>query len=255
MDISVLILAKNEAEMIADAIVSVQSLSPREILVIDDFSTDDTVSVASSHGANVLKHAKSDFAEARNFAARSAKGTWLLYLDADERLSLNLQQKIKEIAGSESSNSIAAFNLTRKNYYLGKEWPASEHLIRLIHKPHLDGWYGVVHESPQVRGTIQTLTEPLIHYTHRSLSEMVENTIVWSEIEARLRFDAKHPRISWWRIPRIMIPTFFEYYITQGGWKVGTVGLIESMYQAFSIFITYARLWEMQQKNAVKARR
>ena len=56
--------------------------------------------------------------------------------------------------------------------------------------------------------------------------EMVENTIVWSEIEARLRFNAKHPLVTWWRIPRVMLPVFWNYYITQGGWRVGTGNLL-----------------------------
>ena len=55
--------------------------------------------------------------------------------------------------------------------------------------------------------------------------------------------------MTWWRFPRVMYTSFFDYYIRQGGWKIGTVGLIESMYQSFSIFITYARLWEMQQEK------
>ncbi len=80
---------------------------------------------------------------------------------------------------------------------------------------------------------------------------MVDNTLVWSEIEANLRLATGHPPVTWWRIPRVMTTTFFDYYVFQNGWRIGTVGLIESMYQAFSTFITYARLWEMQQKKHI----
>jgi hypothetical protein len=76
---------------------------------------------------------------------------------------------------------------------------------------------------------------------------MVEKTNKWSVIEARLRFDAGHPPVVWWRFPRVMLQAFSNSYITQGGWKAGAVGLMESMFQAFSIFITYAKLWELQQ--------
>jgi len=58
--------------------------------------------------------------------------------------------------------------------------------------------------------------------------------------------------MSWWRFPRVMLTAFFDSYIRQGGWKIGTAGLIESMYQSFSIFVTYARLWEMQEKLKIK---
>jgi len=77
---------------------------------------------------------------------------------------------------------------------------------------------------------------------------MVDKTLGWSKTEAELRFDSNHPKITWWRFPRVMISAFVNSYIIQGGWRVGTAGLVESIYQAFSIFITYARLWEKQLK-------
>ena len=86
----------------------------------------------------------------------------------------------------------------------------------------------------------------LLHFTHRDLSSMVEKTIEWSEIEAELRFQAGHPEISWWRFPKVMFGEFYNYFIKQRGFKAGTVGIIESIYQVFSIFVTYARLWEKQ---------
>ena len=81
---------------------------------------------------------------------------------------------------------------------------------------------------------------------------MVNKTLAWSKIDAELRFKSGHPRMTWWRFPRVMLTAFFDSYIKQGGWKVGTIGLIESLYQSYSIFITYARLWEMQNKLKIK---
>jgi hypothetical protein len=46
-----------------------------------------------------------------------------------------------------------------------------------------------------------------------------------------------------------MLSAFADSYVTQGGWRVGTAGFIESMYQAFSAFVTYAKLWELQQEK------
>lgn len=246
IDLSVVILTRNEEEMIEGCIKSVQMLQPREIIVIDDDSTDATVSQAKKMYAKVFVHKKKNFAEARNFGAEKATSEWLLYIDADERLSEELSHEIQEVISTKQN--FVAYKIPRINYYLGKRWPKVEKLERLFHKTSLKKWYGAVHESPEVEGNIDHITNGLVHYTHRSLTDMVENTLVWSKIEAQLRFDAHHPPITWWRMPRVMIPTFFDYYIRQGGWRVGTVGLIESIYQAFSIFITYARLWEMQQK-------
>lgn len=246
MKLSCVILTKNEAELIKDCIRSLRPLSPNEVLVVDDESTDKTVAIAKSLGAKVIVHRKLDFAEARNFAVKKTRGEWILYIDADERLTPELCAAITQELESGGS-FMAAFSFPRVNYYLGKRWPHTESVVRLFRRGALLSWRGSLHESPYITGAIKQLNAPLVHFTHRNLSEMVENTLVWSAIEARLRYGVKHPPVSWWRLPRVMLPTFIDYYFIQGGWRVGTVGLIESMYQAFSIFITYARLWELQQ--------
>lgn len=247
MNLSIVILTKNEAETIGDCLDSLVDLNPSETLVIDDGSTDSTVKNAREKSARVFEYHKKDFADARNYASKEVKGDWILYVDADERVSKELATEIKHKL---SKSAAAAYTVPRVNYYLGKKWPYVEKIIRLIKKSALQRWEGEVHESPVIHGATVALTQPLYHYTHRNLKEMVENTLVWSEIEAKLRYNSGHPQISWWRIPRVMLLAFWDYYISQGGWKVGTVGLIESIYQAFSIFITYARLWEMQQNKA-----
>ena len=80
---------------------------------------------------------------------------------------------------------------------------------------------------------------------------MVAKTINWSQIEAELRFKSNHPPMSWWRFIRVIITGFVNSYFIQKGYKAGTAGLVESIYQAFSMFITYARLWEMQQEHQI----
>ena len=81
---------------------------------------------------------------------------------------------------------------------------------------------------------------------------MIKKTNQWSEIEAELLFKANHPEMTWWRFLRVMLIKFWNSYIGQGGWKVGVPGLIESIYQAFSYFIVYAKLWEKQQRGITK---
>ena len=111
------------------------------------------------------------------------------------------------------------------------------------------GWEGELHETAKVKGDIADFVSPMLHFTHRDFSSMVEKTNSWSEKEAELRMIAHHPKITWWRFPRVMLAAFYHSYITEKGWKVGTAGLLESMFQAFSIFITYAKLWELQQRK------
>jgi len=266
MRISTIIIAKNEENSIADCIESVKEISD-EIIVVDNGSTDRTSDVAKRLGARVFEHParhassrlqdvaggkSNNFSELRNYGLQKIKGEWVFYIDADERVSDSLRENIKYQI-SNIKYQMSGFWVKRKNFYLGNnEWPHIERLQRLFKRESIKGWQGQLHETPIFQGQIGELEGFLMHYTHCDLSSMLAKTIEWSEIEAGLRFKSNHPKMTWWRFPRVMFSAFFDSYIRQKGFKAGTAGLIESMYQAFSIFITYARLWELQKKMKVE---
>ncbi len=245
MKLSGIIIAKNGAYLLKDCIESLHFCD--EVVLVDAGSTDNTVTLAKQLGARVVRGTDVDFAKQRNIGMQEAKGEWLLYIDTDERVSPQLKE---QILAAIQKDSYDAFRVKRKNFYLGNyPWPKIEQLERLFKKSHLEGWFGKLHETAKVHGRIGDLHGFLFHYTHRNLTSMLEKTIQWSQTEAQLRLDTNHPRIVTWRLIRVMLTGFFDSYIKQGGWKAGTMGLIESMYQSYSMFITYARLWEMQQKK------
>ncbi len=242
--ISAVIIAKNEEERIADCLDSVSFCD--EAVVVDNASEDKTSQIAERMGAKVVRTDSSDFSELRSLGLKKASGDLVLYVDADERVSTALRDSIKYEVSS-MKGRLSAYKIVRKNFYLGNnEWPRTEKMERLFQTDKLKGWKGKLHESPKVLGEVGELNGFLLHYTHRNLTEMLKKTIEWSKVEAELRYNSGHPKMSWWRFPRVMVSTFLDYYIIQGGYKVGTVGLIESVYQSFSIFVTYARLWELQ---------
>lgn len=247
MKLSTIIIAKNAEEQIADAITSVDFAD--EVIVVDNVSSDRTVEIANYLKAKVFSLAIEDFSKLRNFGLEKARGEWILYVDADERVTPELVSSIKQQALSIKNNPFSVFKVKRKNFYFGSskqnEWPYVEKIERLFRREALKGWKGKLHESPIIDGKVGELDGFLLHYTHRDLTSMLEKTIEWSKIEAELRFKANHPRMNVLRFFRVMATAFFDSYIKQGGWRVGTVGLIESIYQTFSIFITYARLWEL----------
>ncbi len=250
MKISAVVIAKNEENMIADCLDSLSFCD--EIIIVDNNSTDRTAEIAKRMGAKVFEFKSNDFAAMRNFGLNKASGDWILYVDTDERVSPEMESNVKRQVLSIGTR-ISAFKIKRKNFYLGNhEWPYVEKLERLFKKENLKGWKGKLHESPVVEGEIGELDGFLLHYAHRELSSMVNKTIEWSTIEADLRFKSGHPRMTWWRFPRVMLGAFSDSYIKQEGWKAGTIGIIESIYQAFSIFITYAKLWEMQNKSKIE---
>lgn len=245
--ISVIVLAKNDEKKIGDCLKSVKWAD--EIIVVDTGSTDKTPSIAKKRGARVVKHTKGSFSDWRNKGAKEAKGDWLLYVDTDEGVTLALRQEIvKLLNGSIVEHS--AYAIPRRNFILGREmkhggwWP--DYVKRLIRKDSLKRWKGELHENPVVEGEIGHLTNPFIHKKHDNLSEMVEKTNEWSEIEARLLFESGHPKMSWWRFFRIMATELWLRLIAKKGFLDGIEGIIYAIYQMWSRFITYGKLWELQ---------
>lgn len=246
--LSGIIIARNEEEMIGEALNSLAFCD--EIVVVDNGSTDKTKEIAEKAGAKIYGIETNDFSELRNLGLEKVTGDWILYLDADERINDALKESIKKNISSETKYT--AFLIKRKNYYLGNhEWPYIEKMARLFKKEKLKEWRGRLHESPVFEGEVSTLDGFMLHFTHRDLESMLSKTIEWSTAEAILRYNSGHPKITWWRFPRVMVTAFLNSYLKQGGYKAGAVGIIESIYQSFSIFVTYAKLWELQKLNEV----
>jgi glycosyltransferase involved in cell wall biosynthesis len=244
--IDAIIIAKNEHQNIKECIESLGFC--KKIIVVDNGSTDNTAQIAKQSGAHVITHPGSSFAALRNTGIKSAVSELVLYVDADERVSESLKKSIEGLLTKETTH--AAYRVQRKNYYYGKNpWPFIEKLERLFRKDALEEWFGELHETPKVKGEIGDLDGFLLHYSHQDLTSMVDKTNEWSDIEAQLRFRSGHPKMTSWRFFRVMATAFYDSYIKQGGYRAGSIGIIESIYQSFSMFITYAKLWELQNKK------
>lgn len=243
--ITAVIITKNEEARIADCLKALSWVN--EIIIVDNGSTDKTMEIARQLGAGILEASQKDFAGVRELGLQQASGKWILYIDADETVSTKLREEIQKTIRRKAD--IVGYYLKRDTYFLGHHWPYQDKVARLFLKKALKGWYGRIHETPVFAGESAVLTHPLTHRTHRTLEEMLVKTNSWSDIEAELRLNAHHPPVVWWRLLRVMITGFTQSYIDQRGWRAGTVGLIESVYQAFSMFITYAKLWELQNRK------
>ena len=247
------IIAKNEEKLIKDAIKSAKFAD--EVLVLDTGSDDKTVAAAKGMGAKVIAAPSKNlaFARWRTEAIKKAKGDWIFYLDADERITPRLKGEILRIIKHLPTRGIVAYAVPRENYYLGHRvrwggsWP--DYVKRLFWKKALKKWRGKLHEEPVFKGELKLLQAPLKHYTHRDLTSMVIKTIAWSQLEADALYRAHHPPVTWWRILRMMLTELWQRGIKQQGFRDGTVGVIEVTFQMFSRFVTYARLWERQQEG------
>lgn len=246
--ITAVVITRNEEEVIEDCLRSLDFVD--EIIVIDSNSTDKTAEIARKLNSKVISHPFVNFSETRNFALKHVNTDWILYIDADERVTTELKRGILKAI---TTDHFQAYSLKRKNFYLGKEWPYRENLTRLFMKDKLKGWKGILHESPDVDGTIRLLEGELLHNAHRNIEQMLNKTNTWSNIEARLRFDNNHLPVKWWRLIRVFITGFFNSYINQKGFLAGNIGFIESYYQGFSLFVTYVKLWELQKSQKLRS--
>lgn len=248
MKLSVVIITKNEQDMIKTCLESVKWAD--EIVVIDNGSIDKTAEIARSWGARVVKHESEDFSKTRNIGMEEAKGEWVLYIDADERVLKPLKDEIMEVIAGTSDG---AFALSRKNIIFGKlisygpykkDW-----VIRLFRKDKFETWVGKVHEYGKFKGGLGYTKNSLLHLTHRDLNHFLLKALDWSRIDAKLRLEAGHPEMTKWRFVRILITQSYEELIKRKGLFGGTVGIIDSVLQIFSFYMTYVRLWEMQQSK------
>ncbi|HUV71864.1 MAG TPA: glycosyltransferase family 2 protein [Clostridia bacterium] len=250
--LSVIILTKNEEEVIADCLESVKWAD--EIVIVDNQSTDKTLKIVGKQGIkNIVESKGNSFADHRNLGVQAARGEWLLYVDADERVTPVLRKEINTLI-SQENNRFSAYAIPRRNIRLTKElhwggwWP--DYVLRLMRKEKLESWEGELHEQPKIDGQIGYLKEALVHFSHRgSFKHKLQNTINWSEVEAQKLFDAGHPPMNIRRFLSAMAREFYQRMIRAQAFRDGTEGIIEAIYQIFSVFITYARLWEMQQKT------
>lgn len=247
--ISAIIIAKNVASEIVPALLSVSFCN--EIIVVDNGSTDNTIELAKKNGAKIIRSASTNFASWRNEGAHLATSDWLLYLDSDERIDARLASEIQRAV---KTDTYSAYTIPRHEIFLGKHlenWGDS-FVLRLIKKASLKKWQGKLHEQPQIEGKIGTLKNTLLHLSHKNIDEKVLNTLEWSKSEAKMLFDSNHPPMVWWRFLRVMFTEFWHRAVKQSLWRDGTEGWIEIIYQSFSVFMTYERLWEMQRKPSLK---
>ncbi len=248
--ITAIIITKNEEKMITSCLKSVDWVD--QILVVDTGSSDKTRELAKKEGSTVIEYTDGkNFSDYRNYAISKAKSPWVLFVDADERVTLDLKKEILKVIFSDDSKS--GYAIARLNNLLGHDmkwggwWP--DYVMRLIKVDRFVKYTGELHEQPQIKGKTGKLKSYFYHITHRSLTSMIEKTNKWSEYEARLMFDANHPKMN---IMRFFTGVFREFWyraILKLGFLDGPIGIIEIVFQMFSRFVSYSKLWELQIEN------
>ncbi len=247
--ISVVINTRNEEKNLPRALASVKDLAD-EIVVVDMFSTDKTVSIAKKAGARIYTHPRTGYVEpARNFAISRATGDWILVLDADEEIGMELSKRLRKISRTESS--ISFYRLPRKNIIFGhwirhsRWWP--DHNIRFFKKG-VVSWSEIIHSVPETRGKGIDLDakekNAIIHHNYDSVSQYVERLNNYTNIQAKFLVSGGY-KFSWPDLLRKPASEFMSRFFAGEGYKDGVHGFVLSILQSISEFIVYVKVWEM----------
>ncbi len=245
LPISLVILSKNEEQNIERVLNSVDFC--QEKLLVDSFSTDRTVELAKSLGARVIQTEWLGFGPQRRFATEQAQNDWVLFLDCDEVVSPELAQEIRE--GFGAFTPTAAYRLPRLSFHLGRwirhggwypDWQ-----IRLFHRQHAQWNHADLHEKVEAK-EFRSLHQPLLHFVFRSLSHQVVTNDRYSSLGAQ---QLRQQKKAFHLIALVFRPfgKFFECYIVKRGFLDGLPGFIIAVGAAYSLFLRYAKLWELSQ--------
>lgn len=244
--LSVVVLTKNEEQMIQACLESVNWVD--EIVVIDNASSDKTKDIAKKYTKSVYSYKDTNFSSLRNKGMEKTTKDWVLFVDADERVMQPLKEEINDLI---QTKEYVAYALPRNNIILGKKVSygpyKNDWVIRLVKRSGFKEWVGEVHEYMTFEGKLGYANHPLLHLTHRNLDQIILKSVEWSKIDADLRIAAGHPPMTQWRFLRILITELWQQGIIRKGFFNGTIGTIDAILQTFSLFMTYVRLWQMQQ--------
>ena len=185
MSVSALILTHNEENNIKECIDSVSFCD--EILVVDSFSSDNTVDIAERSGAKVIRNKWPGFAAQRDFGIKKCSRDWVLMVDADERVTDALQARITEVTRGEKQE-YCGYEIPRKTFAFGKEmkhmWPGRSLRLFLKEKGRMT-LEREVHEEVLIDGPVGSLREPMLHFSYTNIAEYIRKMNVYSSLLAR----------------------------------------------------------------------
>lgn len=238
--ISAIILSHNDETVIERTIQSLAWCD--EILLIDDYSMDNTVELAKKHKIKVYqRHLEDDFAAQRNFALTKAKGDWILFVDSDEVVSKALAQEIRR----SMEIDCAGFYIKRQDRLFGKVLRHGEtgrvKLLRLARK-RAGTWTRPVHEVWEVKGLVGTLDNSLDHFPHPNVAQFIDEINHYSSINARYLY-AQKIAVPLWHIAAYPAAKFFVDYVWYRGFADGTAGAVVAGLMSMHSFLTRAKLW------------
>jgi len=244
--ISTVVLTHNSKDSLEATLQSV--LFSDEILVIDDFSTDDTNAIAKKYSAKIfMRHLDDDFSAQRNFGLEKAKGEWVLFIDSDEVVPPALQKEIRDTISRQESDKegIQGWYIKRDDMFLGKKLRFGEtknvSLLRLARKG-AGVWKRPVHEYWDIQGKTKFFANPLFHNAHSNVTQFIDDINTYTTINAQY-LKKEGVRSNQFSIIIYPLAKFILNYFLRLGFLDGTQGAVMAIMMSFHSFLTRAKLY------------
>jgi glycosyltransferase involved in cell wall biosynthesis len=251
--LSVLIITFNEERNIRDCLESVKEFAD-EIVVLDSYSTDDTEKICSEYDVKFLQHKFDGYVEQKNRVLEEAQYDYILSLDADERISAELQQEIKKL---KENPTYEAYQFNRITFYNGRWIKHSgwypDIKIRLWKKG-IGRWGG---RNPHDRFEMKKATKvkhlkgDILHYSFYSIEEHLNQTNKFSTIGAQALFE-EGKNAHFLKLYFSPLIKFMRDYIKNMGFLDGVQGLTICRINALGTYLKYAKLKELNRKEKLK---
>lgn len=243
--LSVIVITKNEERNIRECLESVGWAN--EIVVVDAGSSDKTVELAKALTPKVIVDPWKGYGAAKNEALTLCTSEWVLWLDADERVTPALAAEIKSVLDMDRKD-VAGYEVPRAAYFLGKwikhcGWYPG-YVPRLCRRGAGRFTEAKVHERLEIDGEIGRLRSDLLHFTDPNLFHYFEKFNRYTSLAAEdLRAQRKGFRLS----QLLLRPpwVFVRMYFLRRGFLDGIQGFILSLLSSCYVFVKYAKLWEL----------
>jgi glycosyltransferase involved in cell wall biosynthesis len=240
MNISVVIITKNEAHVIANTLQSLQPIT-KDVVIVDSGSTDDTLTICRQFNTTIIETGWAGYGINKNKGIDAAKNDWILSLDADEAIDDALKQSLQQLS-LQVENEV--FNIRFKNFFCGKwirfgEWGFDKH-IRLFNRRKVKWNTAEVHENLVLPADVKItlLQGHILHYTVQSRQDYADKMAGYARMNARKYFDAgKRPNF----FKRYFSPAFafLQHYVFRLGFLDGKEGFIIASTTARYTFMKY----------------
>lgn len=244
--ISVVIITKNEEKNIVNCLETVKWAD--EIIIVDSFSTDRTVEIAKKYTDKIFLRQFTNYSEQKNFGTKHASNIWILSIDADERVSSELKEEICQAISCGCSDG---YWIPHLDYMFGKKikhggWYLQYHL-RLYRKDK-GKWIRTVHEFVTVNGKVGYLKNPLLHFSHLTISNFIQKLDRYTTMETEDLF-AQKKKTNIFNIICLPLIIFIYKYFCRLGFIDGIHGLFLAVSLAYYHFAKHTKLWELWFKN------